>query len=682
MRSELDYVVSSRKPFADGAEFGDAGACEMLQGRVRFGVDPRAAAQSVVTDIGLAPVDDKGLVRFEADFAILRPVELARGNGRVFFDYGNRGNKRALQFFNDAPSNNNPMSAADAGNGFLMRRGYSVAWLAWQGDLLPGDGRMLLDLPVATDQGRAITGTVRAEYISVEEGRQVFPLSTLVSTRSYPAASLDTSKARLTRRRYALSQREEIAQDKWAFARIEQGGGVDNQGMERAVVPSDSHLYLAEGFTPGWIYELIYEGREPLVLGLGHVAVRNFISFLKNDETTSDGAPNPLRDKGARIEKAYAWGRSQTGRCIRDFLHLGFNADEAGRRTFDGVMPHVAGAGKMWMNQRFANLVLLPGQEHENHFSPADRFPFSYARTKDHLTGREDAILRRPDTDPLVIHTDTACEYWHRRASLVHTTTTGEDLAQPDNVRVYLWGSSQHFAEPHVPAPSRGIAQTYFNVVATSMFFRALLDRLDEWATDGTPPPPSRIPSRAGGTLATADEWRASFPAIPGVAPPRGPSRLELLDFGDKLEQGLITKEPPEILADKRYAVLVPAVDEDGNDASGLLAPMVQAPLGTYTGWSVRQRRYGAGAMVGITGSYIPFPDDEEERRQTGDPRPSILQRYGDLDGYMAAIDAAATALAADGLMLDEDLARCAEEAKDWGRPRHEVGLPRHAKGA
>jgi hypothetical protein len=67
----------------------------------------------------------------------------------VLSDYGNRGNKRVLQLFNDAPASNDPRSLAHAGEGFLMRRGYTVASLAWQGDLLPGNGRLLLDLPVA-----------------------------------------------------------------------------------------------------------------------------------------------------------------------------------------------------------------------------------------------------------------------------------------------------------------------------------------------------------------------------------------------------------------------------------------------------------------------------------------------------------------------------------------------------
>ncbi len=675
METRIDIDVHERTAFAGGMQFGGSGAYERLTGRVRFAVDPEAAGRQAVTDIALAPRDADGRVRFEADFCILRPVDGTRGNRRLFFDYGNRGNKRALQFFNDAPPANDPCRPEDAGNGFLMRRGYAVVWLGWQGDILPGNGRMLLDVPIATENGRTITGPARIEFIAVAPGTTVFPLSSLASARSYPAASRDTGAARLTRRRYAHSPREDIAPGAWAFARVERGGGVDNQGMEESVIASDSHIHLPSGFEPGWIYELVYEAKEPRVLGLGHVGVRDFVSFLKHGEATASGGPNPLRENGGRIEKAYAWGRSQTGRCIRDFLHLGFNADAEGRPVFEGVLPHVAGAGKMWMNHRFANVMLMVGQEYENHFTPADRFPFAYAVSTDHLTGRTDGILKRPETDPKVIHTDTACEYWQRRASLVHTDTAGNDLDIPENVRIYFWSSSQHFAAPHVAAPTTGLAQTRFNTVATSMLFRANLDNLDAWVSEGRAPPESRIPRRADGTLVTYEEWRRSFPAIPGIALPRGPSRLQRLDFGPDVDDGRITKEPPEIVPGEEYAVLVPAVDADGNDIAGVRAPMVRAPLGTYTGWSMRRRELGNGAMVGLTGSYIPFPDTEEERIRTGDPRASVLARWGSAEGYVAAIRAAAEALAGEGLMLDEDVERAVAQAADWGAPRHDVRL-------
>jgi hypothetical protein len=665
MTNRVELEISERSPFAGGHEFGAAGAYERLVGRAHLMVDPAAPAQQGVTDLGLAPRDGDGLVHFAADFFILKPVDAAHGNRRLFFDYGNRGNKRALQFFNDATPSNDPKTLADAGNGFLFRRGYTVVWLAWQGDLLPGGGRMVIDLPVAQGSHGPQTGLVRSEFIADRPGIRSFPLSGRATVRSHPAVSLDPREASLTRRRYAEDERIPVPAEEWCFARTEGGAGLDNQGAEEALLPSDTHIHLPGGFETGWIYELVYTGRDPLVLGLGHLAVRDFISFLRHG-----GSASPL----AGIDKAYAWGRSQTGRLIRDFVYRGFNADVAGQRVFDGVLPHVAGAGRAWLNQRFANANSSGGQQYEDHLTPADAFPFSYAATTDHPTGRRDAILKRPDTDPLVIHTQSATEYWQRRGSLAHTDTRGNDLDQPPNVRIYLWASSQHFADPAAKPPERGICQNYRNTVATSMLFRAMLDAMDRWATDGVPPPDSRIPRRSDGTLVTIGEWREQFPAIPGVAIPAMPNTLPLLDFGPEAEAGIL-REPPAVVPGAGYAVLVPAVDHDGNDRAGVRAPMVAAPLGTYTGWNLRGRGFGHGAMHEFSGSYIPLPETPEERRATGDPRHSILERYEDREAYVAAIAAAARRLADERLMLQEDVEQVIDGAKNWGRPRHDIRL-------
>ena len=213
----------------------------------------------------------------------------------------------------------------------------------------------------------------------------------------------------------------------------------------------------------------------------------------------------------------------------------------------------------MWLNHRFACGVSAAGQEYEDHENVADRFPFSYAQSTDHITGATDAILKRPETDPLVLHTQTGTEYWQRHGSLVHTDTEGNDLEQPDTVRVFLWSSSQHFADPNQKMPSKGICQQNNNIVKTSMLFRGMLDVMDAWATDGTPPPDSRIPKRSDGTLVTAEEWHRQFPNIPGVNKPRGPNGLPAYDFGPDLAQGYITKQPPDA-SNGSYAILVPAV--------------------------------------------------------------------------------------------------------------------------
>jgi hypothetical protein len=671
MASTLEIRIDDRRPFAGGHAFGDAGAYERLTGRVLFAVDPNDPAQADIVDIDKAPRDANGRVRFEADFMILKPLD--GGNRRVFFDYGNRGHKRALQFFNDAPHSNDPLTLDHAGNGYLMRRGYAVAWLAWEGDILPGDGRMVLDVPIATENGQPITGRIRSEIIVDAPWTASMPLSGRVAAWSYPAVS--KAFATLTRRRYPYDPPETIPPSEWDFALEVQGAGAESGGAESAIVPADNFIHYKSGFQPGWIYELLYTAKDPKLMGLGHIAVRDFVSFLKYDTS----AANPLA--GTRM--AYGWGRSQTGRCLRDFVYRGYNADAANRRVFDGIMPHVAGAGRKWLNHRFASPIVSGGQQYEDHFNIADSFPFSYAASVDHLTGREDAILKRPDTDPLVFHTQTATEYWVRRGSLVHTDTSGHDLPQPETVRVYCWSSSQHSANPLLKAPPKGIGQNFSNTVATSMLFRAMLDAMDAWASHGTKPPESRIPTRADGTLIEYARWRRQFPAIPGVMPLAEPNALPLLDFGPDADKGIL-REPPTIVHGRndpdggpglRYAVLVPSVDADGNDVPGVRAPMVAAPLGTYTGWNPRMRGQGYGVQWKFEGSYIPFPNTPSERGATGDPRPSIQERYPDWQSYVAAITEAAQKLVTAGLMLEEDVERCAKAAERWNPSRHAVNL-------
>ena len=661
----MQFDILDRFDFAPGTLYGSAGAYEMVIGRARHAIDPGAACNAGIVDLARAPRKADGLVHFAGDVAILKPVDLARGNRRVFFDWGNRGNKRALIYFNDGTATNDPRSAADGGNGYLMRRGYSVVFGAWQGDLLAGDGRMLLELPVAQEGGRPVEGLVRVEFVG-RAGVTTLPLSGWASTRSHPVVAGTEAAAVLTRRRYADAPREVVPRARWSFARIEGGVGLDAQGADRGVVPSRENIHLPEGFAPGWIYELVYTGAAPLVLGLAHPAVRDLVSFLRHGE-----AGNPLAGHVARV---YGWGRSQTGRAIRDFIHGGFNADAAGRQVFDGLMPHVSGGGRMNLN-RFANLTVPAGQQHEDHYEPADVHPFAYAPCTDHNTGVADAILKRPETDPLVLHTQTATEYWQRRGSLVHTDTRGNDLAVPERVRIYLWSGSQHAASPHMGAPGRGICQNLENVVATTALFRAMLDAMDQWASAGIPPPDSRIPTVAAGTLVPYAAWRAQFPDIPGVAVPRGPSGLCGLDYGPRVAEGVLDRQPPAVLEDQAYAVLVPAVNEDGNEIAGVRAPMVAAPLATYTGWNLRARHHGEGAMHEFTGSTLPFPDSEAERAMTGDPRRSAESRYTDRAGYTAAIGAAARALVAARLMLEEDVVRAEMRSAAWGHPRHTVKL-------
>ncbi|MCX5366387.1 alpha/beta hydrolase domain-containing protein [Streptomyces sp. NBC_00124] len=649
--SGVQLEVHTREPFAEGHHFVGTGAYEVVTATAHYSVNPEAAAHHAIPDLALAPRDGTGRVRFSGDVEILRPVD--GGRRRLFFDWGNRGNKRAVQYFCDAPHTNRPRTLAHAGNGYLLRRGYTVVFGAWQGDLLPGDGRLLLDLPVARRDGEPVRGLTTAEFI-VEEPTGSLPLSRWSSTRSNPVSERGVHGARLTRRRYAHSTPEELPRGTWRFARS-QGGAGDLKGRSTALVPSRHDLHLDHGFQPGWIYELVYEAQDPLVLGLGLVAVRDLVSHLRHD---------PARPVGP-VDHAYGWGRSQTGRAIRDFIHLGFNEDLEGRRVFDGLLPHVSGAGRLGI-ERFTNLTVPGGQQYEDHLSPADTFPFAYAETVDHVTGERDAIMKRP-SDPKVLHTQTSTEYWQRRGSLVHTTTDGRDLGFPPNVRGYLWSSSQHVADPAAGAPSKGICNHPENAVATSAFFRAVLDALDAWVSEGVEPPPSAVPTVADGTLVTADEWSRQFPAVPSALRPSGPNELYAVDR---------STVPPVADRSRRYAVLVPAVDPDGNEAAGVRAPMVAVPLATYTGWNTRAPGQGHGALHEFSGSTFSFAATEDERLITGDPRPSVQKRHRDAAEYTAAIRAAAEDLAARRFLLAEDVERAVATAANWSAPRHRFELP------
>ena len=651
----ITLAIEERAPFAEGADFGPVGAYERIKGRARFAIDPRRPANRKIVDLPLAPADGRGLVEYSTEFFIIKPVDMSRGNRRLLYDVNNRGNKRALQFFNDAPPNNDPRTDDDAGHGFLMRRGYTVVWCGWQGDLLPGDGRLTMELPVATGADGPVTGPLRAEYIIEESGVTTVSLGGHDYIRPCPAVDLDTAAATLTCRRLDRDRREPVPASDWRFGAADAAGNM---------WPSDTHCHLPGGFRPGWIYELIYTAKDPLVLGLGFAGVRDLIDFLRNGDEDAAGQANPLREESPGIEKACAWGRSQSGRFLRAFVYEGFNVSDNGGRIFDGVFSHVAGGGRLQLNYRFAQPDRYPRQ-HEDHLYPSEEFPFAYNRTEDPFTGRQDAVLKRPETDPVVIHTQTATEYWQRRGSLVHTDPRGHDIPGHENVRVYLLSSLQH--NDAAAALEGGVPRYPLNPLPANPVLRALLAALDEWVTKGVLPPESRVPTRSAGDLVTGADFREGFPAVPGSACPE-PHALYHLDRGAEFADGVISREPPVEDETREYPVFVPAVDADGNETAGVRVPEVAAPLATYTGWNLRR---DSEVMAGIVGSALPFAVTEQARAARGDPRPSIKARYPTRETYLAAVRTAAEELAEQRLLLAEDVERCVALAgKRWDARR------------
>ncbi|MGH8068688.1 MAG: alpha/beta hydrolase domain-containing protein [Candidatus Entotheonellia bacterium] len=647
MDTQVRLRIDTRMPFADGMAFGEVGPYERLAGRVLFAIDPNDPANRAIVDLDHAPRNAAGLVEYATDVYILKPFELGRGNRRLLYDVNNRGNIRAVQFFNDAHHSNTPSTAAHAGTGFLMRRGYTVVASGWQGDILPGEGRLTIQVPMARENGSAITGVVRTEFLTDEPGVTCFPLSGNDYTSSYEAVSLDTRSATFTSREHEADARQPIPSEAWQFAQL------DGHGTPK---PSTWHCYLPAGFRPGWIYELIYTAKNPLVLGLGFTGVRDLIAFLLHADADAEGTANPLKQGSIGINKVYGWGRSQSGRFLREFVYRGFNQDMQGRRVFDAISPHVAGSGRVILNYRFAQPGRHPRQ-HEDHLFPSDQFPFAYHVLTDPLTGKTDGILHRPETDPLVIHTQTASEYWQRRGSLAHTDPLGHDLRDHERARVFLFSSSQHHADPN-SGPLRGAYRGLSNPLNTTPLLRALLDALDAWATHGTPPPASRVPTRTDGTLASAAEVKARFPQIPGVIYPSEPDRLFVQEHGPEFERGMIAKEPPEEDKTKEYAVLVPQVDVNGNDLAGVRTPHIEVPLATFTGWNLRLPGCAENDLASLNGSYLPFAKTADERSASGDPRPSLQERYRSRAHYVRAIAMAAQRLVEQRLLLEEDADR------------------------
>jgi len=627
----MKLVIDRVEEAFGGRPFGAVGPYEKVVGRAFADVDPAHPLNAGIVNLGSTPRNPAGRVEYWYDFYLLKPIDLRKGSRRIFYDVLNRGNKLALNNLNDAPRMNEPIGAGDAGNGFLMRQGYSLLWSGWQGDVAQGDNRLRAGLPVATNNGAPIVAISREEFIFEHDHNPA------IGPLSYPAHTLDQREATLTVRQREQDPRTPIAPDRWRY-----------------VSATRIEITRPPGFDAGAIYEFIYPARDPIVMGLGFAAVRDFVAFMRCESSDASGCPNPLiLDSRPAVEHVLAYGASQSGRFLRDYLWQGFNEDLNGRKVFDGVLVSVAGSRKTFVNFAFAQ----PGRfsrEHEDRLFPGDQFPFSYATTSDPVTGRTDGILSRGEasgTCPKIMQTEASTDFWHGRAGLLVTDGKGHEIPLPDNVRLYLFASIQHgggsvaanFPFNHYPA----------NPAEYGAVHRALVVALDQWVSGEVSPPPSHFPRVSDGTLVVASAKTYGFPAIPGVTYPGLVNELSEMDH---------SAQPPKPIAGRKYLILVPKVDEDGNDIAGVRVPDITVPRGTHTGWNLRRRGYGEGELL-LLGSYFPFAATKKDRLDAGDPRPSLEERYPTREHYLRAIAQAGEALQEKRLLLDEDVDRIVKAA-------------------
>lgn len=637
INSPTNTTAPSENPTFEGRTFGNVGAYEKLRGTAYGQLDPNDTRDLVITDLKFAPRNSFGMVEYSMDFYILKPVNLSKGNHKLFFEVNNRGNK-VFGGFDQSGGGNNPTTASDAGQAFLMNQGYTLAWCGWDPEIVPiGNPNLLrIYLPTASyPNGSSIIGP-SYEYI-------VFDSASSKSYRtSYNTNTMDTTKATLTVRNHLTDVPQTIPSTDWTWTSSN----------------TISLLPVGTTFKQSSIYELVYTAKDPYVAGIGFAATRDFVSFLRSARTD-----NPLAND---ITRVISWSVSQPARYMNDFIWLGFNEDLNGKQVFDGVFNWVGGGSGVGLNYRFAQSGRTE-RNRQDHLYPEAPFPFSYSILTDPHTGKTDGRNKRcmeTDTCPKIININSANEYWVKAGSLLHSDLAGNDLVDPSNVRYYLISGSQHGGPS--PANSRGICQQFGDTIDPNPVLRALFIALDQWL-DGREPPISMIPRRSDGTAVfsniTGDsslgvgivlQNALNWSPIPDVLFTGLITIRNHFNFGSQFDEGIISINPPTSTG-IYYQSLVSKVDVDGNELAGIRLPPVAVPYATHTGWNLRSAAYEGSDGCEGSGSLIPFAPDRATRIAKGDSRLSLTERYDNHTNYVTTVTTLVNTLVNQRLLLVTD---------------------------
>ena len=595
----------------------DFGTHERVIGRVHFAVDPALAANRGIADIDRAPRNAAGKVEFSSDLLFFRPKDAARSRGAVFLEVVNRGRDQSLAIMSGARQRDLSPESWDLGDGFLLEQGFAVAFLGWQFDVAPSQG-LTFQAPVAPVEGVVRGTAVKAD---AEPRSMAFGLD-------YCASDPQQRDAILTVRTRMSDAPRALRREAWEF------------------VGTGCSVRLQSAAGPG-LYEVIYRARGSPVAGLGLAAIRDFASYLRY------GADNAvLRETPAAVRRVVGYGYSQSGRFLREFVRDGFNADERGRAAFDALMIASAGAGGGSFNHRFA----MPGQAGNSVLSvlrPVDLPPFT-----------DDGLLARARADrvvPRIFYTFSSTEYWARAGSLTHTSDDGfRDAPLAPTSRLYFLPGTPHSSGGLVL--DRGAYQHYVNFAEQGWAMRALLLDLDDWARNNREPPPSRYPAIARGELVPLKD--IGFPTAPSLPLPAYMPQVWRMDLGPSYATArVIALEPPALGAP--YRILVPQVNADGNDVSGIRLPEVEVPLGTHTGWNVTIPPLSElGYLAGLVGSFEPFAVTRQQRSTSGDARLSITERYTGRADYLARVARAADDLVRQRFLRADDVPAVTQRAE------------------
>lgn len=606
-RAELSHVEIQRSE-----QLGDDSSpvqYQAIHGVLHFTLDPDAPGNQHIVDIQLAPRNSDGQVMFSADFKLLVP---RRGpvSSTLMYHVNNRGGSRLP-----------PEIALDHP---LAVQGHSFLATGWIAELPPADGRLRLHAPVVTQNGDALTGDLRYEIIADHLVQSVNVAG--AGHLAYTPTTQGLEQATLTVRARQKDERQAISREHFTLS-------VESQADNPQLLVT---LQLQDGFQPGMIYELIYQARDPVLSGAGLAGIRDIVSAVRQQHQALDALALP------EIRHTVAWGYSQSGRLLRQFLHQGFNEDLQGEQVFDGVVPLISGAGFGMFNQRFAMPTRTNGQ-HENDRYPNDYFPFSYGDSVDPFSGERDGILkkaRESGTEPKLMHIQTSNEYWIRAGSLAHTDPLGQQDAEiPEHVRFYTIGGSSHSpGNGSVAAPTTG--QLPANPNAWTPIADSLISAMVEWVRDDILPPASVYPRISDGSLQPShlDDGRinpAVWRSVPGVNEPHSMYQVAH-------EAGV-------------YVALVPTTGPDNNDLphSSILPPATAAAKATFVSWNLRSESSGASTeLARLTGGWLALPATASEAHSRGDPRPALSTRYEDETDYMRQYEAAVDRLISQRYLL------------------------------
>ena len=622
----------------NGKIFGNIGQYREIKGIAKFILDPNDEYNKKITDIENISTNNQGLVEFSSDIHIMLPLDSSKSNKKIIYDVNNRGNKVMLSQFNSASRGVMVAGVApedDIGNEFLMLEGYTLVWCGWSHDAPPINGKLRLFSSEIAKDGEPIRGKIYSQFQPMKDVDQIM-LSDRMHT-PYPAVDTNEKEAILSFKKYPDDDPIVIPRDKWRFAW--------NDGNE--IIDNPNFIYMSDKFKAGIMYQVSYNAYGAKPTGLGLAATRDLVAYLKY----SDNPDNPTNGD---IEQAFAFGVSQSGRFLRQFIYLDFNYDNLGREVFDGIMPHVAGGMRGEFNQRF-------GQASKDLPSVISQlYPAASIITDDIEGSSHDGLMEKfkeRKSKSKVFFVNTGAEYWRGDASLIHTSADGKkDLESNENSRVYHLSSCMHGPGVWPPTDTQEAdgmrGQNYLNSIDYTPLMRALLINLDKWASEGVEPPDSSHPKVSDGTAVDPNSLREKYSKIP-INFPEHFSFPRKMNFGSN--EDIIETIPPT--HGEKYSSIVSDVDEDGNEIAGIRHPDVQVPLATSTPWNLRHPDVGAPyQIIGLTGgprgATVPLPKEKKD----DDSRLSISERYSSKDDYLEKISNYSKELIKQRFLLDFDL--------------------------